>query len=514
MLSRFARPVLSQASRSYAAVAAPVPDRAPPVHHANHFINNEFVPSVSGETFPTLNPVNGEVIAEVASGGQVEVDRAVHAAKTAFAFGSVWRRMDASARGEILNRLADLIMRDRAYLAALETLDNGKPFSIAYNVEVPLVAKVYRYFAGWADKNMGKTMAPAGDLFSYTRHEPVGVCGQIIPWNFPLLMQAWKWAPALSLGCTSVMKTSEMTPLTALHVASLAVEAGLPPGVANIVCGIGPLTGAAIAAHPDLDKVAFTGSTAVGKLVMQTAGHTNLKRVSLELGGKSPNVVFADADMELAVEKAHFGLFFNNGQCCCAGSRIFVEEAAYDKFVEASVERAKRRVLGDPFHPDTEQGPQVSEAQMNKILELIGSGKHEGARCNIGGERVGDKGYFISPTVFSNVEDHHRIAREEIFGPVMQIMKFKTMDEVIARANNSEYGLAASVFTQDIDKAIHISHAMRAGTVWINCYDEFDPSTPFGGYKESGHGRELGAYGLDAYTEIKNVTMKVLQKNS
>ncbi|OQR71772.1 aldehyde dehydrogenase, partial [Tropilaelaps mercedesae] len=371
-----------------------------------------------------------------------------------------------------------------------------------------------RYYAGYADKNHGKVLPIDGNYFAYTKHEPVGVCGQIIPWNFPLLMQAWKLGPALSMGNTVVMKPAEQTPLTALYVAQLAKEAGFPPGVLNIIPGYGPTAGHAISTHPDVNKVAFTGSTHVGTLVMQDAASTNLKRVTLELGGKSPNVVFADADIDHAIETSHFGLFFNQGQCCCAGSRLFVEDRIYDQFVERSVALAKERKVGDPFNAETTQGPQVDKQQMNQILELIDSGKKDGARLLTGGSRVGDKGYFVAPTVFADVQDNMRIAREEIFGPVMQIMRFQNIDELIDRANNTNYGLAAAIFTKDLERAMYMSNALQAGTVWVNCYDALAAQAPFGGYKMSGLGRELGEYGLQAYTEVKTVCIKVEQKNS
>ncbi|CAL1612038.1 unnamed protein product [Knipowitschia caucasica] len=517
LLSR-ARPGLQRlcAHRFSAAAAAaiPAPSGHPEVHYNKLFINNEWQDALSGRTFPTINPSTGEVICQVAEADAADVDKAVYAARQAFRLGSPWRRMDASQRGLLLNKLADAIERNAAYLAELETLDNGKPYAVAYAVDVPNVVKCLRYYAGWADKWEGKTIPIDGDYFCYTRHEPVGVCGQIIPWNFPLLMQAWKLGPALATGNTVVMKVAEQTPLTALFVASLIKEVGFPEGVVNILPGMGPSAGAAIARHMDVDKVAFTGSTEVGKLIQQASGSSNLKKVTLELGGKSPNIIMSDANMAEAVEQAHFALFFNQGQCCCAGSRTYVQKDIYQEFVERSAERAKRRVVGDPFDMRTEQGPQVDQEQFNKILGYISSGKKEGARLLCGGGVAADRGYFIQPTVFGDVQDGMTIAREEIFGPVMQILKFDTLEEVIERANDSQYGLAAAVFTKDLDKANYVSSGLRAGTVWINCYDVFGAQAPFGGYKASGNGRELGEYGLEGYTEVKTVTMKVRQKNS
>ncbi|XP_060063664.1 aldehyde dehydrogenase, mitochondrial-like [Ylistrum balloti] len=494
--------------------AVPQPLVKPDIKYEKLFINNEWVDSKSGKTFPTINPATGEQICEVAEGDKADVDLAVNAAREAFRLGSPWRTMDASQRGHLLNKLADLIDRDRHYIASLETLDNGKPYNISYAVDLDLVIKCYRYYAGWADKNHGKVIPICGDFFTYTRHEPVGVCGQIIPWNFPLLMQAWKLGPALSMGNCVVMKVAEQTPLTALYIAQLAKEAGFPPGVINIIPGYGPTAGGAIAEHMDVDKVAFTGSTEVGQLIPVMAARSNLKRVTLELGGKSPNIVLADADMAQAVENSHFALFFNQGQCCCAGSRTFVQESVYDEFVERSVERAKKRTVGNPFDSANEQGPQVDQEQMEKILSLISSGKQEGAKLATGGNRVGDKGYFIEPTVFTDVQDNMRIAKEEIFGPVMQIMKFKTIEELIERSHDTIYGLAAAVHTQNLDKALYLANSLRAGSVWVNCFDVFDAAQPFGGYKMSGNGRELGEYGLEAYTETKAVCIKVPQKNS
>ncbi len=418
-------------------------------------------------------------------------------------------RRNASERGRLLNRLADLVEQNADELATLETLDNGMPLSVARHVAVPLIVGHFRYFAGWADKNHGKTIPINGDYFCYTRHEPVGVVGQITPWNFPLLMYGMKLGPALSMGNTVVLKPAEQTPLTALRLGELIIEAGFPPGVVNILPGYGPTAGAAIANHMDIDKVAFTGSGEVGHLIMEAAGRSNLKRVSLELGGKSPNIVFADADMDQAIEGSHFALFFNQGQACCAGSRLFVEEKIYDEFVDKSVARASRRTVGDPFDASTEQGPQIDSIQFDKVMSYIDSGKREGAELLIGGKRVGDRGYFIEPTVFANVQDEMKIAREEIFGPVMSIIRFRDLDEVIDRANNTPYGLAAAVWTRDIGKAHAIANNVRAGTVWINCFDVFDAAAPFGGFKQSGIGREMGEYALQQYTEVKTVTVKL-----
>lgn len=490
-----------------ATLASPVENRVS-VQATQLLINNQLVNSKSGKTFPTLNPATGEEIIRVAEGDREDIDAAVAAARTAFDHGP-WRKISASDRGKLLNRLADLMEKHADELAELESLDNGKPVSVAKAADLPLAIACYRYYAGWADKIQGKTIPIQGDYFCYTRHEPVGVVGQIIPWNFPILMQAWKLGPALATGNTVVMKPAEQTPLTALRIGQLIVEAGFPPGVVNIVPGYGPTAGQAISRHFDVDKVAFTGSTEVGHLIMEAAAQTNLKRVTLELGGKSPNIVFADADMDQAIEGAHFGLFFNQGQACCAGSRLFVEEKCYDEFVEKSVARAKSRVVGDPFDDQTEQGPQIDQTQFDKIMGYIDSGKQDGARLATGGRRIGDRGYFIEPTVFTDVTDDMKIAQEEIFGPVMSIIKFKDLDDVIDRSNRTMYGLAAAVWTRDIGKAHAIANNVRAGTVWVNCYDVFDAAAPFGGFKQSGIGRELGEYGLQQYTEVKTVTVKL-----
>lgn len=489
-------------------VTATRPDQQVKIGPTQLLINNEWVNSVSGKRFATINPATGEVICEVAEADAADVDKAVKAARAAFSSGE-WSKMSATGRGELLYKLADLIEQNIEELARLETLDNGKPLNDSLNADLALVIACYRYYAGWADKIQGKTIPINGPYFCYTRHEPVGVVGQIIPWNFPLLMQAWKLAPALATGNTVVLKTAEQTPLSALRIGELIIEAGFPPGVVNILSGYGPTAGAAISHHMDIDKVAFTGSTEVGHLIMEAAAKSNLKRVTLELGGKSPNIVFADADMNAAIAGSHNALFFNQGQCCCAGSRLFVEASCYDEFVERSVQRAKDRIVGDPFDDKTEQGPQVDQEQFNKVMGYIESGMREGAQMLCGGSQIGDKGYFIQPTVFADVRDDMKIAQEEIFGPVMSIIKFKDINEVIERANKTMYGLAAAVWTKDISKAHAIANSVRAGTVWVNCYDVFDAAAPFGGFKQSGIGRELGEYGLQQYTEIKTVTIKL-----
>ncbi|KAK3596641.1 hypothetical protein CHS0354_039818 [Potamilus streckersoni] len=485
----------------------------PEIKYKQIFINNEWHDSVSGKTFPVLNPCTGEKICDVQEGDKADVDKAVAVARAAFKRGSPWRTMDASKRGQLINKLADFIERDLQYLSSLETLDNGKPFLEAVE-DILVCIKVLRYYAGWADKIHGKTIPVDGQYFTYTRHEPVGVCGQIIPWNYPLLMFVWKVGPALACGNTVVLKPAEQTPLTALYCAALVKEAGFPPGVVNIVPGYGPTAGAAITEHMDVDKVAFTGSTEVGHLVMQAAGKSNLKRVSLEMGGKSPLIIFADADLDDAAMWAHAAVMNNHGQNCCAGSRTFVEEAIYDAFVEKAKYMAENRIVGDPYDATTQQGPQIDEEQLNKIMGYIESAKKEGAKLESGGERLGSKGYFVKPTVFSDVTDDMKIAKEEIFGPVQSIIKFKDASEVIERANRTTYGLAAGVITKDINKALMMAHSLEAGSVWVNCYDIVTAQTPFGGFKMSGHGRELGEYALHEYTEIKTVTIKIPQKNS
>ncbi|KTF74511.1 hypothetical protein cypCar_00013943 [Cyprinus carpio] len=489
-------------------VPSPVPN--PEIKYTKIFINNEWHDSVSGKVFSTYNPTTGEKICDVQEADKADVDKAVQAARSAFSLGSVWRKMDASERGKLLFKLADLVERDSAYLATLESLDTGKPFLSSFFVDLQGIIKTFRYFAGWADKIHGSTIPTDGEYFTLTRHEPIGVCGQIVPESEII-------SEGVMLSRNKDMSLSERaptTPLTCLYIGALIKEAGFPPGVVNILPGYGPTAGAAIASHMGIDKVAFTGSTEVGKLIQEAAGKSNLKRVTLELGGKSPNIIFADADFELAVEQAHQGVFFNNGQCCTAGSRIFVEEPIYDEFVRRSVERAWRRTVGNPFDPTIEQGPQVSAEQQSRVLELIQSGITEGAKLECGGKAPPSKGFFVEPTVFSDVQDHMRIAKEEIFGPVQQIMKFKTIEEVIERANDTEYGLAAAVFTTDLNKAMTVSAALQAGTVWINCYNALSCQCPFGGFKMSGNGRELGEIGLKEYTEVKTITMKMSGKKS
>ncbi|XP_050377010.1 aldehyde dehydrogenase family 2 member B4, mitochondrial [Argentina anserina] len=474
------------------------------IEYTRLLINGHFVDSASGKTFPTYDPRTGEVIAHVAEGDAEDVNRAVAAARKAFDEGP-WPKMSAYERSRILLRFADLVEKHSEELAALETWNNGKPFEQAAKAELPMFARLFHYYAGWADKIHGLTVPADGPYHVHTLHEPIGVAGQIIPWNFPLLMFAWKVGPALACGNTIVLKTAEQTPLTALYVARLFQEAGLPPGVLNIVSGYGPTAGAALASHMDVDKIAFTGSTDTGKIILEMAAKSNLKPVTLELGGKSPFIICEDADIDQAVELAHFALFFNQGQCCCAGSRTYVHERVYDEFLEKAKARALKRTVGDPFKKGIEQGPQIDSEQFQKVLRYIKSGIESNATLECGGERFGSKGYFIQPTVFSNVQDDMLIAQDEIFGPVQSILKFKELDEVIRRANSTRYGLAAGVFTKNINTANTLTRALRAGTVWVNCFDVFDAAIPFGGYKMSGIGREKGIYSLHNYLQVKAV---------
>ena len=468
-------------------------------------IDGQWRDSLSGKTFETINPATEEVIAHIAEGDAADIDLAVKAARKAFDTGP-WRTMDARDRGKLMYKLADLIEENVDELAELETLDNGKPLNESRHADLPLVIDCIRYYAGYADKIHGQTIPIRGNFFCYTKREPVGVAGQIIPWNFPMLMVAWKWGPALAAGCTIVLKPAEQTPLSALRLGELAMEAGFPNGVINIVNGFGETAGASLVRHPGVDKIAFTGEGSTAKIIMKSAADS-IKRITMELGGKSPNIVFEDADIDAAINGAVLGLYLNQGQCCCAGSRLFVQESIYDKFVETLAAKVQERKLGDPFHPETEQGPQVDQAQFDKIMSYIAKGKAQGSRCVAGGERFGNKGYFIKPTVFADVKDDMAIATDEIFGPVLSVIKFKTIEEVIHRANTTDYGLAAAVWTRDIGKAHAIAGRVRAGTVWVNCYDVFDAAAPFGGFKHSGIGRELGEKGLENYTEHKTVTI-------
>ncbi|XP_043461545.1 retinal dehydrogenase 1-like [Leptopilina heterotoma] len=480
----------------------------PTIKYTKLFINNEFVDSVSGKKFPTISPVTEKVIIEVAEGDKADVDRAVAAAKKAFARGSEWRKMDASGRAKLMNKFADLMERDATYLANIETLDCGKTFTSALGDVSASVATI-RYYAGWCDKIHGSTIPVDGNNFALTRKEPVGIVGQIIPWNYPIAMASWKLGPALCTGCTIILKPAEQTPLSALYLASLIKESGFPAGVVNVIPGYGPTAGAAISEHPDINKVAFTGSTDVGHRIMAASAKSNLKRVSLELGGKSPLVIFDDADLDEAAEIAYNALFDNHGQSCCAGSRTFVQAKVYDEFVKRAKQLAQRRKVGDPFKSDTDQGPQVDRDMFEKVMGLIKSGIDAKAKVETGGKRVGNAGFFIEPTVFSNVTDEMRIAKEEIFGPVQSILKFETLEEVIERANRTKYGLAAGVITKDINKALTFAQSVEAGSVWVNCYDAITPQTPFGGYKLSGIGRELGEEGLKQYLEVKTINIKM-----
>ncbi|KAL2089001.1 hypothetical protein ACEWY4_015900 [Coilia grayii] len=490
----------------------PQPAKVPEVTHTQIFINNEWLNSINGKKFQTVNPATGVKICDVEEADEADVDKAVEAARAAGQRGSPWRSLDVSSRGRLLHKLADLLERDRVLLATLEAMDTGKPFLHAFFIDLDGSIKTLRYYAGWADKIHGKSLPVDENFVCFTKHEPVGVCGAIVPWNFPLLMFTWKIAPALCCGNTVVIKPAEQTPLTALHVGALIKEAGFPPGVVNILPGFGPTAGAAIARHMSIDKVAFTGSTEVGQLIKEAAAKSNLKRVTLELGGKNPCIVFADSDLQLAVEEAQKGAFFNAGQACTAASRVFVQDEVYEEFVRLSVESAKRIVSGDPMDPRTTHGPQIDQKQFDKVMGLIESGKEEGAILECGGQAQEGKGLYIQPTVFSGVKDNMRIAKEEIFGPVQCILRFKSQEEAITRANSTRYGLAAAVFTRNVDRALSVSSALQSGTVWVNCYNALHAQTPFGGYKMSGNGRELGEYALAEYSEVKAVTIKLAEK--
>src|ERR1700723_39697 len=470
-------------------------------------INGKWVDSASGKTFPTYNPATGEVLSNVAEGDKEDIDRAVKAARAAFETGP-WSKISPSERGQMIWRLGDLLQKHLEEFAQLESLDNGKPLKIARVADLPLAIDHFRYYAGWATKIEGNTVPMSGwkqGMFhAYTMREPVGVVGQIIPWNFPLLMAAWKLGPALAAGCTVVLKPAEQTPLSALRLGELVEAAGFPEGVINIVPGFGETAGAALAAHPDVDKVAFTGSTEVGKLIIQ-ASAGNLKKVSLELGGKSPNVILDDADLDTAIPGAASAIFFNHGQCCCAGSRLFVDKKVFDKVVDGMAQSAEKIRVRPGFDPECDMGPLVSEEQLNRVVGYLDSGKKEGAKAVAGGERHGDKGYFVKPTVLVDTTENMKVEKEEIFGPVVTAIPFSDPEEIVRKANDTVYGLAAGIWSRDIKKAHKLASKLRAGTVWINCYNVFDPALPFGGYKQSGWGREMGHEALEHYTEVKSV---------
>jgi aldehyde dehydrogenase (NAD+) len=470
------------------------------------FIGGQWRPPSSGETYATINPATEEESARVARGDERDIEHAVEAARRAFDHGP-WPRMAAAERGRILWKLADLIGANLDEMARLETLNTGKTLFDSGKVEIPFAAEVFRYYAGWATKIHGETLNLRDGAFTFTLRQPLGVVGAIVPWNFPFLLASWKIAPALAAGNTVVLKPASLTPLTALRFAQLTAEAGLPEGVFNVVPGPGGKVGMALTRHPGVDKIAFTGSTEVGKGIMREAAST-LKRVSLELGGKSPNIVFADADLDAAVRGAMTGIFYNKGEVCAAGSRLFLEERVHDEFVARLTERLKGLKVGDPLDKATRMGPVVSQQQLETVLGYVEAGKQEGARLVAGGARatVGNgKGYFLQPTVFAGVTNTMRIAREEIFGPVLSVIPFRDFDEGVAQGNDTFYGLAAAVWTRDVGKALRAARAIRAGTVWVNAYNLFDAALPFGGFKESGFGRELGQAGLDLYTEVKSV---------
>ena len=470
------------------------------------WIGNEWADAEDGGTFATVNPATGETIAEVASGQAADIDKAVAAAREALT-SKAWGRMNPHKRSKLLWKLADAIDANADELAALETADNGKPYFESRKVDLPSVAENFRYFAGMADKIQGGTIPVAGPFFNYTLREPVGVVGCITPWNFPLSLATWKVAPALACGNTVVLKPAEQTPLTAIRLAELAAEVGFPPGVLNVVPGFGETAGAALVAHAGVDSIAFTGSTEVGKIVMRAAAET-LKKVSLELGGKSPNIVLADADLDAAVRGATTGIFYGKGEVCAAGSRVLVERSIYDDFVEAFAARAAKMTVGDPMDSNTRLGAIVSEEQLERIMGYVAAGKSEGARLVTGGERttVNGKGNFVTATVFADVEPGMKIAQEEIFGPVAAVIPVDDMEDAIATANQSIYGLAAGVWTRDIGKAHRIAKELHAGTVWINTYNQYDSASPFGGYKQSGFGRDLGyEAAIDKYTQVKSV---------
>ena len=472
-------------------------------------IDGDWVNARDGQTLEVYDPALGEIINHVPAGDAEDVDLAVIAARRAFE-DSEWSRLTASERGRLIWRIGDLILEHADELAAIESTDNGKPVAVARAADVPLAADLFHYMAGFATKIHGQTFpisvpyAPGAQFHAYTLKEPIGVVGQVIPWNFPLLMAAWKLGPALATGCTVVLKPAEQTPLSALRLAELMLEAGLPRGVVNVVTGLGETAGAAVAAHPGIDKVAFTGSTEVGKLIVKAAAE-DLKRVTLELGGKSPNVVFADADLETAIPGAANAIFFNHGQCCCAGSRLYIERRVYDDVLAGVAERAAGIKVGRGLDADTEMGPLVSAEQLDRVTGYLDSGRREGVRTVVGGGQVGDSGYFVAPTVLDGAGPGNKVFDEEIFGPVVTAIPFKDVDEVAPAANETVYGLAAGIWTNDLTKAHRLIPQLKAGTVWVNTYNIFDAALPFGGYKQSGWGREMGEEVIHEYTETKSV---------
>jgi aldehyde dehydrogenase (NAD+) len=466
------------------------------------FINGRFVESQTGKTFNSMNPATGEFLAVVSEALEEDVDLAVVAARAAFDNGP-WSKMSAAERGRLMYKLAELIEENKVELAQIDTLDNGKPIGDMLNNDLPNAIEQFRYYAGWTTKIMGQTIPVAGSYFNYTRHEAVGVVGQIIPWNFPLMIVAWKIAPALATGCTVVLKPAEQTPLSALYFAKLVQEAGIPDGVINIINGFGATAGNALVNHPKVDKIAFTGSTLVGKTIMKQAADT-MKRVTLELGGKSPNIILPDADLSKAIPGVFSGIMANQGQVCSAGSRVFIQKDSFDKVVSELVSYAKNVKLGNGLDQRTTMGPLISQKQQDRVRDYINKGVSEGAQKLAGPGYTGE-GYFVEPTIFANVHDDMTIAREEIFGPVVVALPYDHIDEVINRANNSPYGLAAGLWTENLKNAHYVASKLQAGSVWVNCYNVTDPASPFGGYKQSGFGREMGSYALDNYTEVKSV---------
>ncbi|KAK0235389.1 aldehyde dehydrogenase [Armillaria nabsnona] len=474
------------------------------------FINGKFVDPIEGGSIEVTNPATAKVITSVAGGTKKDVDIAVKAAKEAYK-KSWGLKCPGAQRGRYLSKLADLVEQNIDEMAALETLNVGKPFKVARNNDLTNMIAVLRYYAGWADKIHGKVIETNEEKFNYTRHEPYGVVGQIVPWNFPMLMVGWKLGPALATGNTVVLKPSEITPLTAQRLCDFIIEAGFPPGVVNVVNGYGNTVGQAISEHPDVSKVAFTGSTLVGRKIQEASAKSNLKAVSLELGGKSPCIIFDDANIEQAVKWTASGIFSNAGQICSASSRILLQESIYDTFVEKFTNLAKslQHVTGDPFDADTKHGPQVSQIQFDRVMGFLDSAREEGAQFHVGGEKHGmGEGFFIQPTIFTG-GPHMKAVKEEIFGPVAALIKFKTEEEAIELANDSSYGLAAAVFSENSSRAIRVTHALEAGTAYVNCYGELEPSLPFGGYKQSGNGRELGEYALNMYSEVKAVHVNI-----